>query len=270
VFGNIITVSGGFFLGSAGAPNLWLFLATVLGISFIMAGGCAFNNFVDRDIDKLMERTKNRASARGLVAGRYIVLFSLSLALIGGLTLHLFTNSLTLSVALVGLVFYAGFYSLWFKRHSVFGTAVGSISGAVPPVVGYCAATNRLDLGALLLFLILCLWQMPHSYAIAIYRLNDYVAANIPVLPVKKGVPFTKVCMVIYVAIFAVLAVMPSIVGVTGVAYFVVALVLSCAWLFIGIRGLAAGVDDHRWARKMFLFSIIIIMGLSLMMSISY
>ncbi|MCX2958779.1 MAG: UbiA family prenyltransferase, partial [Serratia symbiotica] len=97
-------------------------------------------------------------------------------------------NPLAMWLAVMGFVVYVGVYSLYMKRHSVYGTLIGSLSGAAPPVIGYCAVTNEPDTGALILLAIFSLWQMPHSYAIAIFRFKDYQAANIPVLPVVKGI----------------------------------------------------------------------------------
>ena len=101
-------------------------------------------------------------------------------------------NVVAMLIAVVGFVVYVGVYSLYMKRKSVYGTLVGSLSGAAPPVIGYCAVTGQFDTGALILLLIFSLWQMPHSYAIAIFRFKDYRAANIPVLPVIKGISVAK------------------------------------------------------------------------------
>lgn len=241
---------------------------TLIGIVLVMASGCVFNNFIDRDIDKLMERTKNRISAQGLVSGKFLVLYSLMLGVIGTLVLYTQTNKLTTEVALVGLFFYAGVYTLWYKRKSRLGAVIGSVSGAVPPVVGYCAVTNVFDSGAIILFLILCFWQLPHSYAIAIYRLSDYKIAKIPVLPVKKGILFTKVMMLYYIVIFTIVSAMLSVFSHAGLSYLIVAIALGVTWFILGIRGFKS-TDEQAWARKMFLFSIIIIMLLSVLMSIS-
>ena len=245
--------------------NAWLLLATVLGISLIIASGCVINNYIDRDIDQLMERTKNRLTAKGLVSGRFIAAYALSLGLLGAGILYFFTNILTLFIALVGLFFYVVIYTLWLKRNSIYGTLVGGVSGVVPPVVGYCAVTGQFDMGAFLLFLILFTWQIPHSYAIAIYRLDDYARANIPVLPVVKGIPYTKPSMLIYLIAFALAAISPGLFNYVGNVYLAIASLLGLAWLYIGIQGVKT-TDDKAWARKMFLFSIIVITVLCLVM----
>ena len=125
--------------------------------------------------------------------------------------------------------------------------------------------TNHFDTGAALLFAILALWQIPHFYSITIYRFNDYIAASIPTLPEKKGMRGTKVRMLLHIAAFAVVAVMPTVFGFTGYAYAAVVAVLVLAWLGLCVKGFWA-VDPKRWARQMFLVSLVVIMGLCITM----
>lgn len=266
IFGNLITAIGGFYLIRPHASFL-LLCFTLLGTALVIASGCVFNNYIDRDIDPLMERTKNRPSALGLVSNKILLLFGVILGFFGFAVLFFLTNNIATLVAFVGFLFYVIAYSLYFKRGSIFGTAIGSISGAVPPVIGYCAANNRFDLGAIILFLILVLWQMPHSYAIAIYRLKDYMAANIPVLPVKKSLCYTKISMLIYVIIFALAAISPTLFGFSGVYYLIVVGLISLYWIYLTAQGFKA-IDDTLWARKVFLFSIIVITVVCMMMVI--
>ena len=267
IFGNLVTLCGGFFLATRGHFDGLLLLSCMLGMALIIACGCIINNIIDRDIDHIMTRTKKRL----LVTGEISVSFAAVLAGITGFSgvavIYYTTNLLTLTMALTGLFVYVLVYSLWFKRKSVFGTLIGGIAGAMPPVVGYCAVTNRFDLGAVLLFLILFLWQMPHFYAIAICRLSDYSAACIPVLPAIKGTKHTKVSMLLYVIAFAIVAVLPSVFGYAGYIYGVVALGCGLGWLLTAIKGFRCD-DERRWARKMFFFSIIVITVLSMAMLI--
>jgi protoheme IX farnesyltransferase len=264
IFGNIITLLGGFFLASRHGIDLVLLISTMLGMSLVIACGCVLNNVIDADIDPLMERTKNRLIARGIISTKAAIVYASLLGLLGFLILFLQTNVLTVWIALIGLFFYVVVYSLWFKRRSIFGVTVGGIAGAVPPVVGYVAVSNHFDSGAIILFLILFFWQIPHSYAIAIYRLNDYSAASIPVLPLKKGILYTKISMLVHMLAFAIVAVMPYFFGYTNFLYFVVALSVGVFWLFQGIR--LFNKDPVRWAKKIFLFSILGITLLSIAM----
>lgn len=269
VFGNLISVTGGFFLASRGDANLELFLATALGVSLVIASGCVFNNYIDRDIDQKMERTRNRVLAQGLVSPAHAIVYAIALGVAGVAVLYAATNTLAVMLVLMGFVVYVGLYSLWLKRGSVYGTLVGSLSGAAPPVVGYCAVSNEFDAGAAILLLIFSLWQMPHSYAIAIFRFNDYQAANIPVLPVIKGISAAKRQIVLYIAAFVVATLMLTLSGYAGYSYFVVAALSGAYWLWMGVSGYKAA-DDRVWARKLFTFSIISITMLSVMMSVDF
>ena len=183
IYGNAINTAAGFFLAAKGNIDFLLLLKTLGGSSLIIASACVFNNYIDRDIDSKMTRTKNRTLVRGAVPDPIALLYGSLLGVIGFGVLIIYTNVLTVLVGATGMFFYVVMYSIW-KRRSPYGTLVGSISGAVPPVAGYSAVTNSLDVGALILFLVLVFWQMPHFYAIAIRRREEYKEAGIPVLPV--------------------------------------------------------------------------------------
>lgn len=264
--GNVITTAGGFALAMKGPLNFPLFLATLGGLSLIVGSACIFNNYIDRVSDAKMARTKNRPLARGLLSTKNAILFALILGFLGTFILWVYTNPLTAIVALTGFMIYVLLYSFW-KHHSIYGTAIGSLAGAVPPVVGYCALSHSFDGGAALLFLIVALWQMPHFFAIAIYRLHEYAAASIPVFPVVRGIQMTKVHMLLYIVAFTAAAASLSLFGYTGSAYLVVSASLGIAWLMLCLKGFKS--DNHaRWARDMFRFSLVVIVLLCLMMAI--
>jgi len=269
IFGNLISVAGGFFLASRGHIDFLLLIATLLGVSLVIASGCVFNNYIDRDIDRLMERTRERVMVQGLISPRFSLVYAMFLGLLGFACLYWFANPVAALFGLFGFLVYVGLYSLYLKRHSVYGTLVGSLSGAAPPVIGYCAVSHHFDMGALLLLIMFSLWQMPHSYAIAIFRFKDYQAANIPVLPVIRGINAAKTHIVLYILAFAVAALMLTISGYAGYGYFVVTVGMSVYWLFMALRGYMTA-DDALWARHLFGFSILIITAMSVMMSIDF
>ncbi|WP_207950851.1 heme o synthase [Marinobacter sp. JSM 1782161] len=267
IFGNSISVMGGFFLATQGGFNPALFVVTLLGLALVIASGCAFNNVIDRDIDAVMERTQDRPLVQGTITPATTLGFATLLGL-AGFTMLMQTNLLTAGLALFGFAIYVGAYSLYSKRHSVYGTLIGSLSGAMPPVVGYCAVTGQFDGAALILLVTFCLWQMPHSYAIAIFRFSDYKAARIPVLPVVNGIDSAKHHMVAYTVAFLVAALSLTVAGYTGIAYFVVILLMGLYWLRLGLKGYRAE-DDVKWAKGHFGFSILTVMVLSFMMAIN-
>ncbi|MBK5073585.1 protoheme IX farnesyltransferase [Budviciaceae bacterium CWB-B4] len=269
IFGNMISVIGGFLLASQGSVDFSLLFATIIGVSLVVASGCVFNNYIDRDIDCLMERTKNRVLVQGLISPAITILYACLLGIAGFALLYAYTNLLAVEFALLGFVVYVGLYSLYLKRKSVYGTLVGSLSGAAPPVIGYCAVSNQFDTGALILLVIFSLWQMPHSYAIAIFRYKDYLAASIPVLPVKRGISVTKNHITLYIIGFIVATLMLTISGYAGYSYLFVAAVVGFGWLIMALTGYKT-TDNKIWARKLFIFSIVAITTLSIMMSVDY
>ncbi|BET95764.1 heme o synthase [Xenorhabdus taiwanensis] len=267
IFGNLISAIGGFLLASKGVIDYPLFFATMIGVSLVVASGCVFNNYIDRDIDRIMERTKERVLVKGLIDPKISLIYASVLGIAGIVLLYVAANVLAMQLALIGFIVYVGVYSLYMKRKSVYGTLVGSLSGAAPPVIGYCAVTGHFDTGALILLLIFSLWQMPHSYAIAIFRFKDYQAANIPVLPVIKGISVAKNHITLYILAFMIATLMLTISGYAGYKYLIVAAAVSIWWLGMALSGYKTS-DDRIWARKLFLFSIVAIMSLSVMMSV--
>ncbi len=269
IFGNLISVIGGFLLAAKGNIDYPLFGFTLLGVSLVVASGCVFNNVIDRDIDPKMERTKNRVMVKGLISPEVALVYGSLLGIAGFMMLFFGANPLAMWLAVMGFVVYVGIYSLYMKRHSVYGTLIGSLSGAAPPVIGYCAVTNEFDTGAFILLAIFSLWQMPHSYAIAIFRFKDYQAANIPVLPVVKGISVAKNHITLYIIAFMVATLMLSLGGYAGYKYLVVAAAVSVWWLGMALSGYKTE-NDKVWARKLFVFSIVAITSLSVMMSVDF
>lgn len=263
--GNLITTVAGFALASKGNLDIRLFFFTLLGLGSIIASACVFNNYIDRKADRKMERTKNRALARGIISHHRALFFAIFLGISGALILGIYTHLLALSIALLGFVIYVVLYSFW-KYKTTYATVVGSVSGALPPVIGYCAVSQQLDKGALLLFALLFFWQMPHFYAIAMYRLKDYSAASIPVLPVKKGIFNTKIEMLLYIVAFIGAELLLFFYGYVGSVYLIVTSLLSLVWISLSIQGFRAK-DDKIWAKKMFRVSLVVINALCLVIS---
>lgn len=262
VLGNLITVAAGFLLASNGSIDLGLFAATLLGLGLIMASACIFNNYIDRHLDEKMERTKHRALVKGLISPKKALAFATFLGILGHALLYFYTNLLTVLVAAFGFFVYVILYSLW-KSRTIYGTAIGSVAGAVPPVVGYCAVKNEFDVGAMILFLMLVLWQMPHFFSIAIFHSEDYTAANIPVLPIKKGILRTQIHMVLYISAFLMTALMLTVYHYTGFIYLAITASASLTWLGLCLRGFRSE-DPQKWGGSMFRLSLITITAICL------
>jgi protoheme IX farnesyltransferase len=269
VLGNLVTAGGGFFLASKGCFDAGVLQSTLIGVSLVVACGCILNNWVDRNLDRKMTRTRNRALAKGLMSPTAAVIYASMLGIAGTALLGAATNTLCTAIVLSGLGIYVGVYSLCLKRRSVYSTIIGSLAGAAPPLAGYCAVTNRFDLGALILLSIFCLWQIPHSYAIAVLRFEDYTAAAVPVLPVKRSPAVAKKHIVGYILVFMAAAPMLTIGGYTGNGFLATVLTVGLAWLYLAWSGYKAA-DNRLWAKRLFVFSILGITVLCVMMAIDF
>jgi protoheme IX farnesyltransferase len=267
LYANALTGVAGFLL-AAGTKHHFeagLFLATIGGMTLIIASACVLNNYLDRDIDRIMERTKTRPTANGSIRGRQAVPFSIILGTLGIAILCAWTNLLVVGIGVAGFVDYVVLYGMLSKRLSIHGTLVGSISGAAPILAGYCAVTNHIDAGAVLVFLILFLWQMPEFYSISIYRHDEYKAAGVPVMSVVKGKQNTRTQIFIYTLAFTLSTLLLTPFGYTGWIYFIVMGLLGAYWLWLGMQGFKATNLDA-WSRKMFRFSLIVILALCVML----
>jgi heme o synthase len=268
VYSNTLAAAAGFFVAANSTISFPFFAAMLVGIATIIASGCVFNNYIDRDIDAVMKRTKNRPLVRGTISPHNALNYGIVLALVGSVCLY-FTNWLTLAVALFGLFMYAVVYSVWCKRHTLHATVIGAVSGAIPPVVGYTALTNSLDLGAWLLFLILFTWQIPHALAIAIRRYEDYRAANIPVMPVALGIMPAKAQILAYTCAFFLASIALSLTNYTGTLFLTVMAVLGILWFVRCLQGFWTK-DDKQWAKQVFLFSLVILCAFCILCAIDF
>jgi len=263
IYGNLITAAAGFLLASQTNVDWYLFLALLGGTALVIGSACAFNNYIDRGVDSKMARTKKRALVSGNIHPRAALVYASVLGIAGFLCLLVFTNTLATIVELVAFIFYVIIYG-WAKRNTSFSTLIGTIPGAAPPVAGYVAVTNNFDGGALILFFILVFWQLPHFYGIALYRFKDYKAAGLPVMSVSKGFLSTKIQTLVYILAFMVTVAALWYFNYAGYTYLIVVELLALAWLVKGIQGF----DNQKtanWGKKIFLFSLIVNVGMSVM-----
>jgi len=271
VYGNLLTTLAAYLFASRWqlvTSAIWInFLATMFGLGFVIASACVFNNYIDRDIDQKMARTQDRALVSGAISNTMALLYGAILALIGFALLVCFVNILTTIIALIGIIVYVFAYT-FSKRKTEWATEIGSIAGAVPIVVGYTAYTNNFDWTAVILFLILALWQMPHFYSIALHRFDEYAAAGIPVLPLKRGTWETKVRILLYIFAFGVAGFALAYFGYAGFAYLVVVEIAAIVWFWLGTGGFSAE-DGVQWARKLFFSSLFVLVIFCVMLSVA-
>lgn len=270
LFANVITFIAGYFTGLRQIKqsfSSWHFLFSILGMSLIIAAGCICNNCIDRDIDLLMTRTKNRLIATGEISVIQALLLAICCFLAGSLALF-FINIISFCLALIAFAVYVIVYSIWAKRHSNFGVLLGAIAGAAPPVIGYTAITNSLDIVALLLFLLLFFWQIPHFHAIAIYRLTDYQAAKIPILPLRRSMFYTKLNILLFIVVFMLTCISMVFCANKGYVYLSLISLANLYWLYVAGQGFYR-TDDTKWARQIFIVSILEICFLCLLLSLN-
>jgi protoheme IX farnesyltransferase len=217
----LVTGAAGMFVGAGGVPELSALGVMLLGLGLACGGASALNHLLDRDIDRLMgKRTERRPVAAGRVPPARALEFGLALSAASFVLLAAFTNALTAILALVGNLFYVLVYTRWLKRSTAQNIVIGGAAGAVPPLVGYAAATGSLALPALWLFLIVFLWTPPHFWALALLIKDNYAAAKVPMLPVVRGDRETARQIVLYsvVLVAFTLAVSPWLGPLYGLA----------------------------------------------------
>ncbi len=238
--------------------NIWNVVLALAGTTAVIAAAGSFNNVYDRDIDAVMQRTKIRPTVTGAISIKTVLIVAFIL-LIGGIVLLYFTTPLAALLGFLGVFFYVVPYTMWTKRRTIWNTEIGSISGAMPPLIGWAAvAPDIWHPACWALFIIMVIWQMPHFYAIAIRKRDDYAAANIPMLPVVKGERRTYIQSNIYLIILMLTSFLflPLSLGLTIVAF-----VLGGIWLWLSFIGYRK-MEGKTWANKMFAYSLFHMMAL--------
>jgi len=251
----LITTLVGFYLGARGEVNALLLLHTLLGTALVAGGTSALNQYLERDIDAKMLRTKNRPLPAGRLTPRQALIFASSIALAGLAHLALAVNLLTAALAALTLIGYAFIYTP-LKPKTSLSTLAGAIPGALPPMGGWAAARNDLGIEAWVLFAILFLWQLPHVLAISWLYSEDYKRGGFPLLPVldPQGQSASRQIISNCLALLPV-SLLPSLIGLAGAVYFVGALILGVIFLGFGI--VVAIEKDNLSARRLMLASLV-------------
>ena len=241
-------------LAQRGWPSIWLMVWTFVGGWLAAAGANAINMYIDRDIDKLMERTKNRPLATGAIRPRNALVFAITLEIVAFVILLAGANLLAACLAMSATAFYVFVYSLWLKRSSKQNIVIGGAAGAVPVLVGWAAVTNSLGWAPVVLFVIIFLWTPPHFWALAIRHTEDYRAAGVPMLPVVASMKETIRSMIAYSVVLTVSTLVLVPVANLGLIYGITALVFGVAFV-IGTIALGSNPTEAR-SMRLFSFSI--------------
>jgi heme o synthase len=254
----LLTVLVGMYLAAPGWVPLDLVFYSLLGIGCCAGSAAAINHVVDKRIDALMARTQKRPVAHGRMSEKQAIYFAVSLGTFGLIVLSYLVNFLTAGLTFVTLIGYAGIYTGYLKRATPQNIVIGGLAGAAPPLLGWTAVTGYFDGQALLLVLIIFAWTPPHFWALAIYRLEEYKKAAIPMLPVTHGVWFTKLHVLLYTILLLISTALPVIVGMSGIIYGAVALLLGLRFLWWAIK--LYRTEKGIVAMQTFRFSIVYLM----------
>ena len=240
----------------AGTPSIGLVLLVAIG-GYLMAGGAnAVNMDLDRDLDDRMARTRLRPIPRGRMAPPAVLAFGVALSCAATYMLAHFVNVLTAALALAGFYFYVFIYTRWLKRSTPHNIVIGGAAGAFPPLVGWAAMTNRVDLAAIYLFLIVFYWTPPHFWALALLKQRDYGNAGVPMAPLVWGEQETKDQMLWYTLILIPLTLLPVAFGAFGWFYFASALALGVT-LLVGVLRVRSAPQWNKIAWKVYKFSLL-------------
>ncbi|MGC1376153.1 MAG: heme o synthase [Anaerolineales bacterium] len=258
----LVTTFAGLVAGGKTWPSFPLTFWTLLGGALAAGGSGAINQYIDRDLDKNMQRTSRRPMAAGRMMPAEGLAFGLALCIISFYLMAGFVNFLAAFLSLAGIFYYVVLYSILLKKATVQNIVIGGGAGAIPPLVGWAAATGRLDIPALFLFAIVFMWTPPHFWALALVRRNEYARAGVPMLPVVRGETETRKQVLIYTILLVTLSLSMSVFHFAGIVYLVSALALGGGLLYAAWR--VYRLESNKAAWQMYRYSSMYLMLLFL------
>ena len=251
----VFTAVIGMFLATPGMVPVDILLASIIGISFVSGAAAAFNCLIEQKIDAIMARTKGRPTVTGKLSSSQTAIFAGLLGGVGLLILFYLVNPLTMWLTLGTFFAYAVIYTVFLKPATPMNIVIGGASGAMPPILGWAAVNNAVGPESLILFLIIFSWTPPHFWALALYRRKDYENVGMPMLPVTHGESFTLLHILLYTIIMIVVTFMPVGSGMSGLIYFLSALILNAIFLYYVVK-LYKNYSD-KLSMKTFKYSIV-------------
>ncbi len=261
----LVTTFSGLVAGSKAWPSASLTFWTLLGGALAAAGSSALNQYIDRELDKNMQRTAKRPLADGRLTAAEGLSYGLALSLFSYYVMAGFVNLLAALLSLAGIFYYVIFYSVMLKKATVQNIVIGGGAGAIPPMVGWAAATGHLGLAAWILFAIVFMWTPPHFWALAIVRMKDYAKAGVPMMPVVHGEETTRKQILIYTVVLIAVTLLLPIFNLAGTVYLISALVLGglllyAAWRVFTVGGNKVAWTMYRWSSMYLAFIFLAIM----------
>ena len=265
----MLTAVVGMFLATPDLPPLHIVIFASIGIALSASSAAVFNHIIDQKIDNQMARTHKRPLPEGKISSKTAFIFGMLIGVIGIGVLVIAVNMLTALLTLVALIGYAVFYTMYLKRATPQNIVVGGAAGAAPPLLGWTAVTNSIELGALLLFLIIFIWTPPHFWALAIHRRKEYAKVNIPMLPVTHGHYFTRIQILLYTILLFIISIVPYLTGMSGLIYLAGALLLGAGFLYFAVQ-LLRYPEDKRLPMRTFGYSINYLMILFIILLVDH
>ncbi len=250
----LVTTVPTMFVAERGVPDVWLMVATVVGGTLAAGGANAVNMVVDRDIDRIMERTRDRPLVTGVMTPRAALVFAVAIEAAAFVWLFATVNLLSAVLAVSACFFYVFVYTLWLKRTSTQNIVIGGAAGAVPVLVGWSAVTNSLDWPPVVLFLVIFYWTPPHFWALAIKYRDDYTAADVPMLPSVATLAETATRIIRYTVVLVALSLVFAPVADLGAVYLAAALVLGAVFTAMAVA-VRRDPGEHT-AMRLFTYSI--------------
>ena len=264
----VFTAIVGMFLAVPGMVPLRQFIFGIIGVGLAASCASAINHLLDRRADAAMFRTRHRPLPLGHVTELQVIAYAVILGVLSMAVLLVFVNWLTAALTFASLIGYAIIYTGFLKRASPQNIVIGGLAGAAPPVLGWAAVTNHVAPGALLLCLIIFVWTPPHFWALAIHRREDYAKANIPMLPVTHGVPYTVLNIILYTALLVAASVLPYLIGMSSLLYLIGALVLG--GIFLAYAFALHFSHDSSLPMRTFRYSIIYLTALFILLLVDH
>jgi heme o synthase len=236
--------------------------AAILLISIGAGSAAAINMWYDRDIDRIMKRTQKRPIVTGAINADEALSFGVILGVVSVLLMALCVNIMASALLAITILYYVFIYTIWLKRSSVQNVVIGGVSGALPPMIGWAAVTGDISWQSFTLFVIIFMWTPPHSWALALFRVQDYKDCGVPMMPVIKGNLYTKKQMLFYTILMLITSTMPYFLDMAGMVYLISSTILGA--IFLGYVLLIFKDDNLERSKKLFWYSIIYLFGIFL------
>lgn len=231
-------------------------LTAIICITLGAGSAAAINMWYDLDIDSIMFRTKARPIVTGKIAPEEALSFGVILGFFSSFMMALCVNLYAAGLLTFTILYYIFVYTIWLKRRSTQNVVIGGVAGALPPMIGWAAVTDGVSIESIVLFMIIFMWTPPHSWALALYRINDYKNCNIPMMPVVKGKYYSKIQILLYSICLVATSLIPFFINMSGICYLIIASSMGIVFLYYSVALFSDG-DDNKIAKKLFVYSII-------------